>query len=89
MKEAGGLNIIHPKDAVVALVMKWVIKALEPGSLNLNLMLRYRLSLYQPYRAGRWQPSLEYFTMPNHQSRHGSAVWNRVVASWQRLLPDL
>jgi hypothetical protein len=88
-KEAGGLNIIHPEDAVVALMTKWMIKALEPGWSNLHLMLLYRLSSYQAYQRGRWQPSLEYFTMPNHQSKHGSVVWNRVVVAWKRLLPDL
>jgi hypothetical protein len=59
----GGLNIIHPEDAVVALMGKWLVKAMEPGQSNLHLMLHYKLSLYQPYAGGRWQPSLEFFTI--------------------------
>jgi hypothetical protein len=88
-KEDGGLNIIYPEDAVVALMIKWVTKAMEPGRSNLHLMLRYRLGMYQPYKGGRWQPSLEYFTIPWHQSKHGSLPWNRVVLAWKSLISDV
>jgi hypothetical protein len=48
---------------MVALMVKWVIKAMEPGTMNLYEFLRYRLNLYQPYQGGRWQPGLEFFMM--------------------------
>jgi hypothetical protein len=88
-KENGSINIIHPEDAVVALMTKWVVKAMEPGTLNLHLMLRFRLSLYQRYRGGKWQPIMEYFTIPGHHSKHGSLVWNRVVSTWKLMLPSV
>jgi hypothetical protein len=71
-KSEGGINLINPEDAAVALMIKWVIKALEPGTTNLHEFLRYRLSLYQPYPGGKWHPSLEFFTMKGHSSRQGS-----------------
>ena len=43
-KGMGGVNLINPKDAVVALMTKWLIKAMEPGDSNLHLFLRFRLS---------------------------------------------
>lgn len=81
--------MINPEDAVVALMMKWIIKACEPLTSNLHLMLRYRLSHFQPYQSGKWVPSMEFFTLANHQSRKGSKVWDRVVAAWEKMLPDV
>ena len=68
---------------------KWIVKACEPLHTNLHLMLRYRLSRFQPYKRGKWSPSLEYFTMPQHQSHRGSKIWNRVVAAWGKMLPEV
>jgi hypothetical protein len=44
----GGINLVNPEDAIVTLMVKWMVKALEPGSSNLHAILRYRLSSYQP-----------------------------------------
>jgi hypothetical protein len=38
-RDMGGINLINPKDALVALMSKWVIKACEPGRSNLHHML--------------------------------------------------
>lgn len=43
-KKKGGNNLIHPKDVVSALLVKWIIKTLEPGQSNLQAMLRYWLT---------------------------------------------
>jgi hypothetical protein len=45
-RSRGGINLINPKDAAIAFMTKWVLKALEPGTINLHEMLRYRLNLY-------------------------------------------
>jgi hypothetical protein len=87
-KSRGGLNLVHPDDAVIALMGKWIVKAMEPGSSNLHAMLRYRLSSYQPYSGGRWENDLAYFTVSGHQSRQGSLGWNRTILAWKALLPD-
>lgn len=77
--------MINPEDAMNALMIKWLIKVLEPGNSNLHVLMRHRLSMYQPYASGRWNPSLEFFTLPKNQSRRGSMVWNRVTTAWKRL----
>ena len=86
-KSKGGVNLINPKDAVAALMTKWLTKALEPGDSNLHLFLRFRLSQYQPYTGGRWPQSMEYFTMSKHQRKKGSIVWNQVALAWKTMLP--
>ena len=68
-KNKGGLNLINREDAVVALMTKWLTKALELGDSNLHLFLRFRLSQYQPYIGGRWSQSMEYFTLGKHQQK--------------------
>lgn len=34
----GAINLIHSKDAMIVLMVKWVIKAIEPRQSNLPLM---------------------------------------------------
>lgn len=88
-REDGGINLINPDDVVAALMGKWVVKVLEPSSSNLHLLLRHKLSQFQPYSGGRWDESLEFFFIPKHQTRMGSIVWNRVVPAWKSLLPAI
>jgi hypothetical protein len=42
--DMGGINLINSKDALVALMTKWVIKACKPRKSNLHHMLHFRLS---------------------------------------------
>lgn len=72
-----------------ALMVKWIIKALETCQSNLQLMLRFRLGYSQPYAKGHWLPTMDYFTLPNHQCHRGSLVWNLIVVEWKKLLSDL
>jgi hypothetical protein len=78
-RSQGGINLVNPKDAVAALMVKWVVKALESGSSNFHVMLRYRLSNYQAYQGGRWTNSLKFFMIKGHQSHQGSLGWNRTA----------
>lgn len=77
--------MINPQDAMTSLMTKWIIKAMEPGNSNLHLLLRFRLSMYQPYSGGRWTKGLEYFTLSKHQCRRGSIVWNRINVAWKNI----
>ena len=85
----GGINRIDPEDAVTTLMAKWLIKAFEPGMLNLHLFLHFTLSQYQPYSDGRWKNSLNYLTIQKYQAKRGSIVWNHVTPAWKALLPEL
>jgi hypothetical protein len=88
-KVDGGLDLINPTDALVALMVKWVLKACEPGTSNLHAMLRFRLSNCQPYGGGQWRPSLEYFTQSKFQAKKGSKAWNRAGISWRAVVKDV
>jgi hypothetical protein len=78
-REEGGLNLLDPQDALMALMCKWVVKASEPGTSNLQAMLRFRLSGFQPYVGGKWASDLNWFTIPQHKALGGSKVWQRVA----------
>jgi hypothetical protein len=88
-KKDGGLNIVNPAEAVEALMSKWIISACEPGSSNFKLLLRHRLSGYQPYAQGQWARSLEWFSQHNHKASSGSRIWNRVGRAWKSLVSEV
>jgi hypothetical protein len=73
----------------MALIVKWLVKAIEPGNSNLHAILRYRLQIYQPYPGVRWSNSLEFFSVRMHQSHQGSLRWNRATSAWKKVLRDL
>lgn len=87
--EDGGINLINLQDALVSLMVKWIVKAIEPSKSNLHHLLRHRLSHFQPHANGRWSPSLDYFTLPQLQTHRGSKVWNRVGDSWKKLKHEI
>jgi len=43
-----GLGLIDPKEAMDALVCKWVIKALKLGNSNLKFLLGFKLAMCKP-----------------------------------------
>jgi hypothetical protein len=88
-RDKGGINLLNPPDVLDAMMVKWVLKACEPGQSNLHILLRFRLSGYQPYSQGKWSPSLEFFTKDGHQSKKGSTVWNRVTSAWKSFRKEL
>jgi hypothetical protein len=88
-KKDGGLNIVNPLEAVTAMMAKWVVSACEPGCSNLKLLIRHRLSSYQPYVQGKWGRSMEWFSLPNHKAAFGSKIWNRVAWAWKTFVPDI
>jgi len=51
-KQIGGLDLVDPEEALHALMAKWILKAMLPGSSNLHLLLRYRLFQIRPQSQG-------------------------------------
>ena len=73
-KKYRGLGLVDPVITKTSLLTKWVIKAMEPGESNLQLMLRYRLSRYSPNKGRKWGVLLDWFTVKLHQGFTGSKV---------------
>lgn len=42
-KKFGGLGLLDAEEAMNALMAKWLLRALLPGSSNLQLFLRYHI----------------------------------------------
>jgi hypothetical protein len=80
-KRDGGLGMVDPAEAVISLMCKWIITAIELGSSNFKRLLRYRLSMFQPYASGNWSPNLLWFIFPHHPARMDSKIWERTVRS--------
>ena len=49
-KKYGELGLIDPKMAKTNLFTKWIVKAMEPGDSNFQLILRYSISRYRPQK---------------------------------------
>lgn len=50
----GGLNLVDSEEALHALAMKWILKAMLSGVSNLQLLLCFRLLQMRPQAHGRW-----------------------------------
>jgi hypothetical protein len=82
-KRDGGLGLVDPAAALTALMAKWILAACEPGDSNFKIMLRHRISNFQPYPGGNWPPSLQWFALPSHAAKSGSMVWQRTAQAWK------
>ena len=82
-KKFGGLGLVDPEVAKTSLLCKWIVKALEPGESNLQLMLRYRLARFNPQKGKRWGVSLDWFTNRQHQGFPGSKIWGHISRAWK------
>ena len=74
-KKYGGLGLVDPEAAKNNLLCKWIVRAMEPGESNLQLMLRYRLARFKPQQGSSWGVSLDWFTNKQHQGFPCSKVW--------------
>ena len=88
-KKYGGLGLVDPEIAKTSLLTKWVIKAMEPGESNLQLMLRYRFSRFSPNKGRKWGVSLDWFTVKLHQGFTGSKVWGHIGKAWKTMVKNL
>lgn len=50
-KKYGGLGLVDPEAAKTNFLCKWIIKAIELGESNLQIVFKYRLARFQPQRA--------------------------------------
>ena len=66
---------MDPEEAKTSLLCKWIVKAMEPGESNLQIVLRYRLARFNPQRGQSWGVDLKWFTSKQHQGYSGSKVW--------------
>jgi hypothetical protein len=82
-KKYGGLGLVDPEESKTSLLCKWIVKAMEPGESNLQLMLRYRLARFNPQRGRSWGVDLKWFTSKLHQGFSGSKVWGHISKAWK------
>ena len=69
---------MDPETAKISLLCKWIVKAMEPGKSNLQVMLRYRLARFNPQIGRRWGVSLDWFTCRQRQGFAGSKIWGHI-----------
>lgn len=62
-------------EGKINLLCKWMVKAMEPGESNLQLMLRHMLARFNPQRGWSWGVSLDWFMNKQHQGSPGSKIW--------------
>ena len=85
-KKYVGLGLVDPEEAKTSLLYKWIVKTMEPGESNLQLMLRYRLARFKPKQGRSWGVDLEWFTCKQHQGVSGSKVWGHIGKAWKRMV---
>lgn len=88
-KKHGGLGLVDPETAKTCLLCKWIVKAMELGESNLQLMLRFRLARFNPQRGRSWGLNLDWFTNKQHQGFSGSKVWSHVGKAWNVMVKGL
>ena len=88
-KKYGGLGLVDPEVAKTSLLSKWIVKAMEPGESNLQLMLRYRLARYNPQEGRSWGVSLDWFTNKLHQGFTGSRIWSHIGKAWKSMVEGI
>ena len=62
---------------------------MEPGESNLQLILRYRLTRFNPQRGRSWGLSLDWFTSKNHQGFTDSSIWGHIGKTWKVMVKRL
>jgi hypothetical protein len=82
-KKVGGFSLILPHGAMKTLMNKRIIHALLHGKMNLQIILRYRITLLHPSYHSRWGPSSLWLFSPNFSTKGGSKVWNHITQSWK------
>ena len=88
-KKNGGLGLVDSEAAKTNLLCKWVVKAMEPGESNLQIMLRYRLTRFNLQRGRSWEVGLDWFTSKNHIGYAGSKVWSHIGKAWKVMVKGL
>ncbi len=82
-----GLGLIAPKEGLVALPCKWVLKALELMDLNLKVMLQYSLRSLtcNSSKHAMWILHLNWALVYNHVSPFGKyKIWWSLMKAWKQ-----
>ena len=58
-KKYGGFRLVDPEQDNTSLLCKWIVRTMEPGESNLQLMLQFHLSHNKPQRGRSWGSSLD------------------------------
>ena len=58
-KKYGGFGLVDPEQDNTSLLCKWIVRTMEPGESNLQLMLQFHLSHNKPQRGRSWGSSLD------------------------------
>ena len=83
----GGLSLLDPEITREALLGKWIIHSLEPGTSNLKTLLRHRIAQINPTtRGGRWRSSTNWLPVHGFSSPRGSSIWTKVIQVWKKLV---
>ena len=82
-KKVRGLSLISLEDAMKTFMNKRIIQALLCSKLNLQIILRYRITLLHPSYHGPWGPSSLWVFSPNFSTKCGSKVWHHITQSWK------
>lgn len=83
MKKKGGLGLVDPEATKDNLMCKWILKAMEPGESNLQLMIGYRLARFKPKKEEVGGVSLDWFTSKQHHGYSRSKVWGHISEAWK------
>jgi hypothetical protein len=84
-KKFGGLSLIDPREAEIALLSKWIVYSFLPGKSNLQTIIRHKVSLMHPSRTTKWPRDPLWGLVTNHTSTLGSRVWSRIQLAWSRM----
>jgi hypothetical protein len=83
MKSHGGIGLIDPDEALTTLTNKWIVRAMDPGTSTLHILLRHRLGKLRPTRTGTWPPTMHWALIHGFSAPKGSRIWNQLMKSWQ------
>jgi hypothetical protein len=81
--------MVDPHEVLSALMVKWIVSALEPGTSIFKHLLHHRLYNLQSFPKGRWQPSPNWCLQPTFCGVSGSTLWKRTAKAWKHILSDV
>jgi hypothetical protein len=89
VKQVGGLGLVDPEEALLALAAKWIIRGLTPGTAPLQILIRYRLLQIRSHARGGWPMASQWVLTPRFQATRWSRAWTRIISAWRKLSPHL
>ena len=81
-RDIGGLNLLDLEEALHALLLKWIVKALEPGCFNLLLLLRYIILKICLGEKAKWKQSLSWILNFDFHTPTCFRIWDCIIKAW-------